>query len=140
MHEIELPLIEPDIAVDQALRIMIRDGRSGLVTTHDDNHIVFTFEELVEQLRESGNKPLSALAPTTRTVDTAKTVVLRRSMRMPDLPVTDVDVQRDRQRAGGFCRECLISNGNWTSAANILPILRLISTLPILTSTTPTRV
>ena len=83
MHEIELPLIEPDIAIDQAIRIMIRDGRSGLVTTHE--HVVFTFEELVEQLRESRNKPLSALAPTTRTA---------RRLTRPDLPVTDVDVQR----------------------------------------------
>jgi hypothetical protein len=67
MGEVELPLVEADVTIDDALKIMLNAGRSGLVTIHDNQHAVFTVDELVEELRESGNKQLSALTPSGQT-------------------------------------------------------------------------
>ena len=67
MGEVELPLVDASIVIENALEIMQAERCSGLVTLRDDRLVVFELEELVDELRERGNKKLMELTPLMRT-------------------------------------------------------------------------
>jgi hypothetical protein len=93
MGEVELPLVEAQTKIEEAIEVMLQTGRSGLVTLHGDKHVVLTFEELVKELRERGDKPLSALVPTTRTITVANMATPKRLADMARRPIEQPDVE-----------------------------------------------
>lgn len=72
MGEVELPLVDRDTAIEAALDIMRRYGRSGVVTTRQGRHVVLTDADLIDALRESGNLKLSEIEPTSQSTAIAE--------------------------------------------------------------------
>lgn len=97
MGEVELPLVDPNTSVEQAIDAMVRRRRSGVVTVRGEGHAVFTLEELVEELRERGDKPLSTLNPGAKPVEVAAPVPAPRPKRG-----TERGTERDVRRIQSF--------------------------------------
>jgi|HubBroStandDraft_1064217.scaffolds.fasta_scaffold424505_1 hypothetical protein len=67
MGEVELPLVDAATTLENALKVMKAAQRSGLVTILNGHLTVFELGQVVDELREQGDQPLSKLSPAKRT-------------------------------------------------------------------------
>ena len=67
MGEVELPVVSANTGIEQALDIMRRAKRSGIVAARPNEFVVLTDEDLVDGLRDHGYEIIGQIKPQHRT-------------------------------------------------------------------------
>jgi hypothetical protein len=125
MDEVELPLVEPGTEIEGALDVMVGAGKSGLVTPRDDGHVVFTIDELIEELRERGNKPLAELIPASRTAGLENLAAAPDAPRAP-MSAGELQAEIDRVMTEKDADFVVTSQAGATGAASMIVAIRAV--------------
>ena len=98
MDQVELPIIEPDASLVDAIELMKREGRSGVFVRLDAEPRVVGVDMILHTLRRQGNLRIREVKPRDITIDLGSSVPAATVMSSVEKRV-DVQERMDEARA-----------------------------------------